>query len=270
MGSDDSRRRTNPAEDRNAGFRRAAGIGVLAVLVLVAGRLLDLHPIALIRAVSGEGYAPTGIAASAAPEPGESGHQAAFVRAVLDETTTVWAAYFQGLGRRYVAPDLVLYTGPVAAACGATRSASGPFYCPRTRRLYVDLAFFHQLATDFGTSGAYGQIYVIAHEVGHHVQNLLGITGPAAGMERQADCFAGLWAARANAGHPVLGVEDALQGLQAAAAVGNDTLQRRDRDTSVPDSFTQVAPAARMRWFRRGFEAGTIESCDTFKPGASS
>ncbi|MDE1923083.1 MAG: neutral zinc metallopeptidase [Gammaproteobacteria bacterium] len=268
MGSDDSRRRKNPAEDRNAGFRRAAAIGVLAAILFVAGRLMDIHPLAVFRAVTGDESGPTGAAASAAPKSGEIDHQTAFVRAVLAETTAVWGAYFQRLGRRYVEPDLVLYSGRVAAACGAAQAAAGPFYCPRTRRLYVDLAFFHQLATDYGAAGAFGQIYVIAHEVGHHVQNLLGITGPAAGMELQADCFAGVWAARANAAHPVLGVGDALQGLQAAAAVGNDTLQRRDRSTAVPDSFTQVAAAARMRWFRRGFDAAAIGACDTFQPGA--
>ena len=271
--------------DRGAGARRAAGIGLLAVLLFAAGRFMGIHPVALFHAVVGDASAPSELSGPAArPTPGADGHQGAFVRAVLAETTAVWGGYFKQLGRVYVEPKLVLYSGRVAPACGFTHPVAGPFYCPRTGQVYIDLAYFHQLATDFGAPGAFGQIYVIAHEVGHHVQNLLGITAAAARaarggvpaaaaherveLELQADCFAGVWAARANAAHRILGVEDAQQGLEAAAAVANDTLQRRDRQTFVPDSLTHGAPAARMRWFRRGFDAGRIDSCNTFTPGA--
>lgn len=285
MGSNDSRRSRNLGDDRSAGVRRAAGIGILAVVLVAAGRFMGIHPVALFHALADDASVPSSpVGPAAVPTPESGSHQAEFARAVLGETTAVWAAYFKQLGRVYVAPQLVLYRGAAPTACGFGRPAAGPFYCARTREVYIDLAFFHQLATDFGAPGAFGQIYVIAHEVGHHVQNLLGITAAAARasqgvapaaaahvgveLELQADCFAGVWAARANAAHRILGVDDAQTGLQAAAAVGNDTLQRRDRRTFVPDSLTHDAPAARMRWFRRGFDAGSIDSCDTFTPGA--
>ena len=208
-----------------------------------------------------------------------------FVRAVLGETEDVWGAYFSNLGKTYVRPKLVLFSGQVSSACGFASAASGPFYCPGDQRVYLDLSFFRQLATQFAAPGDFARAYVIAHEVGHHVQNLLGITDTAAQAEEragrvganrvsvkielQADCFAGVWAARANAARKILEPGDLEQGLTAASSVGDDTLQKREQGTVVPDSFTHGTSAQRVGWFRRGFNSGNIDNCDTFGAGAS-
>jgi len=172
----------------------------------------------------------------------------------------------------------------VASACGFASAASGPFYCSDDRKVYIDLSFYRQLATEFGAPGDFARAYVIAHEVGHHVQNLLGITDTAAQAEEragrvaanrvsvkielQADCFAGVWAAQANKARKILEPGDLEQGLKAASSVGDDTLQRREQGTVVPDSFTHGTSAQRVGWFRRGFESGKIDNCDTFNAGA--
>jgi predicted metalloprotease len=184
-----------------------------------------------------------------------------------------------------VPPKLVLFSRSVDSACGFASSASGPFYCPGDQKVYIDLTFYRQLATQFGAPGDFARAYVIAHEVGHHVQNLLGITDRAAQAERQAgrigankvsvlvelqaDCFAGVWAEQANQARKILEPGDLEQGLQAASSVGDDTLQRREQGTVVPDSFTHGTSAQRVRWFRRGFESGKIDNCDTFGAGAA-
>jgi hypothetical protein len=207
------------------------------------------------------------------------------VRAILGETEDVWGAYFQQSGRTYERPTLVLFSGQVESACGFASAAAGPFYCPGDRKVYIDLAFYRQLATDFGAPGDFARAYVIAHEVGHHVQNLLGITAKAAQAEErsdrvganrvsvevelQADCFAGVWAAQANDARKILQPGDLEQGLRAASAVGDDTLQRRTQGTVVPDSFTHGTSAQRVGWFRRGFDSGKIDNCDTFGAGAA-
>ena len=188
-------------------------------------------------------------------------------------------------GKVYTRPKLVLFSGQVQSACGFASSASGPFYCPGDQKVYIDLTFYRQLATEFGAPGDFARAYVIAHEVGHHVQNLLGITDSAAQAERragrvganqvsvqielQADCFAGVWAEQANAARKILEPGDLEEGLKAASSVGDDTLQRRTQGTVVPDSFTHGTSAQRVRWFRRGFESGKIDSCDTFSAGGS-
>jgi predicted metalloprotease len=222
-----------------------------------------------------------------APTPAASANdpQVDFVRAILGETEDVWGAYFKNMGRTYVRPKLVLFSGQVASACGFASSASGPFYCPGDQKVYIDLSFYRQLATEFGAPGDFARAYVIAHEVGHHVQNLLGITDKAdqaeqaAGriganrvsvrMELQADCFAGVWAAQANNARKILEPGDLEQGLKAASSVGDDTLQKREQGTVVPDSFTHGTSAQRVGWFRRGFDSGKIDNCDTFGAGAS-
>jgi hypothetical protein len=179
----------------------------------------------------------------------------------------------------------VLFSGQVESACGLASSAAGPFYCPGDQKVYIDLSFFRQLATEFGAPGDFARAYVIAHEVGHHVQNLLGITGSAEQAERragkvganevsvlvelQADCFAGVWAAQANQARKILEPGDLQQGLAAASSVGDDTLQKRMQGTVVPDSFTHGTSAQRVRWFRRGYDSGKVDNCDTFSAGAS-
>ena len=187
------------------------------------------------------------------------------------------------MGRPIRVPKLVLFSGQVSSACGLASSAAGPFYCPGDQKVYIDLAFYRQLATEFGAPGDFARAYVIAHEVGHHVQNLLGITDKAeqaeqragrAGanhvsvmVELQADCFAGVWAAQANSARKILEPGDLEQGLSAASSVGDDTLQKREQGTVVPDSFTHGTSAQRVRWFRRGFDSGKIDNCDTFSAG---
>lgn len=207
-----------------------------------------------------------------------------FVRAVLGETEDVWSTYFQKNGKTYSAPKLFLFSGQVSSACGMASAAAGPFYCPGDQKVYIDLSFYQQLASKFGAPGDFARAYVIAHEVGHHLQNLIGVTDQtqraqqtmgkseanhvSVQVELQADCFAGVWAAQANAARRILEPGDLEQGLQAASSVGDDTLQKRTQGMVVPDSFTHGSSAQRVRWFKRGFESGKIGACDTFNARA--
>jgi predicted metalloprotease len=260
MKLDDSRRSDNVEDERGSGIGRGAGIGIGTIVIVVVGYFLGVSPSTLLsllnggdpQAVTQTGPAESGTAAANDP-------QVDFVRAVLGETEDVWGAYFSNLGKTYVRPKLVLFSGQVSSACGFASAASGPFYCPGDQRVYLDLSFFRQLATQFAAPGDFARAYVIAHEVGHHVQNLLGITDTAAQAEEragrvganrvsvkielQADCFAGVWAARANAARRILEPGDLEQGLNAASSVGDDTLQKREQGTVVPDSFTHGTSA---------------------------
>jgi uncharacterized protein len=286
MKLDDSRRSDNVEDERGSGIGRGAGIGIGTIVIVVIGYFMGVSPSTLLsllnggdpQAVTQTGPAESGTAAANDP-------QVDFVRAVLGETEDVWGAYFSNLGKTYVRPKLVLFSGQVSSACGFASAASGPFYCPGDQRVYLDLSFFRQLATQFAAPGDFARAYVIAHEVGHHVQNLLGITDTAAQAEEragrvganrvsvkielQADCFAGVWAAQANAARKILEPGDLEQGLNAASSVGDDTLQKREQGTVVPDSFTHGSSAQRVGWFRRGFNSGNIDNCDTFSAGAS-
>jgi predicted metalloprotease len=282
MKLDDSRRSDNVEDDRGAGFgRRSAGIGIGTLVIVVIGYFMGVSPSTLLSLLNGgdpqavDAPSPQQPAGQAANDP-----QVDFVRAILGETEDVWGAYFQNLGKTYVRPKLVLFSGQVSSACGFASAAAGPFYCPGDQKVYIDLSFYRQLATEFGAPGDFARAYVIAHEVGHHVQNLLGITGKADQAERragrsaanhvsvmielQADCFAGVWAAQANAARKILQPGDLDQGLQAASSVGDDTLQKREQGTVVPDSFTHGTSAQRVGWFRRGYDSGKIDNCDTF------
>jgi predicted metalloprotease len=286
MKLDDSRRSDNVEDARGSGLGRGAGIGVGTIVIVVIGYFMGVSPSTLLSLLTGgdpqavTAPAPGDPAAGAANDP-----QVDFVRAILGETEDVWGAYFGSLGRAYVRPKLVLFSRQVASACGFASSAAGPFYCPGDRKVYIDLSFYRQLATEFGAPGDFARAYVIAHEVGHHVQNLLGITDKAdqaeqhAGrtganrvsvqMELQADCFAGVWAAQANKARKILEPGDLEQGLKAASSVGDDTLQKREQGTVVPDSFTHGTSAQRVGWFRRGFDSGKIDNCNTFGEGRS-
>jgi predicted metalloprotease len=285
MKLDDSRRSDNVEDDRGGGGGGIRGLHLGlggTVVVLVIGYFMGVSPSTLLSLVSGgDGSQAT------APTPAASANdpQVDFVRAILGETEDVWGVYFKNMDKTYVRPKLVLFSGQVASACGFASSASGPFYCPGDQKVYIDLSFYRQLATEFGAPGDFARAYVIAHEVGHHVQNLLGITDKAdqaeqaAGriganrvsvrMELQADCFAGVWAAQANNARKILEPGDLEQGLKAASSVGDDTLQKREQGTVVPDSFTHGTSAQRVGWFRRGFDSGKIDNCDTFGAGAS-
>ncbi|MGA8705643.1 MAG: neutral zinc metallopeptidase [Steroidobacteraceae bacterium] len=292
MRLDDSRRSDNVEDERGAGGGSGGGYGLHlgiggTLVVLIVGYFLGFSPQQLLGVLNGgSGPAPV-----SAPAPGQPpGAQAAdpqvdFVRAILGETEDVWSAWFQQHGRTYTRPKLILFSGSIDSACGFASAAAGPFYCPGDQHVYLDLAFFRQLSSQFGAPGDFARAYVIAHEVGHHVQDLLGITSQASSTEHrsdrvaanhvsvevelQADCYAGVWAAQANQARHILEPGDLEQGLRAASSVGDDTLQKRMQGTVVPDSFTHGTSAQRVRWFRRGYDSGKVENCDTFGAGSS-
>jgi predicted metalloprotease len=276
---------SNVEDRRGEGARfgrgaRAGGIGGLGlVIVIVVALATGVDPLALLGVVES---VQTGQQAPApkAPRAGALEGPARFASVVLADTEDSWSAIFSAAGRRYEPPRLVLYDGATPSACGTGSAAMGPFYCPLDRKVYLDLAFFRELDDRFGAPGDFAQAYVIAHEVGHHVQNLLGISGKVqnlrarAGeresnalsvrMELQADCLAGVWAQHANRARKLLEPGDLEEGLRAAAAVGDDTIQRRTQGHVVPESWTHGSAAQRVRWFRRGLERGRVDACDTF------
>jgi uncharacterized protein len=280
MRLDDSRRSDNVEDGRGSGFgRRGAGIGIGTIVIVIIGYFMGVNPATLLSLLN-SGPEPATAPVEAPTQTEANDPQLDFVRAILGETEDVWSAYFKNAGKVYTPPKLHLFTGGVDSACGSASAAAGPFYCPEDQKVYIDLAFFRQLASEFGAPGEFARAYVIAHEVGHHVQNLLGITDKAAraeqavgrvganqvsvAVELQADCFAGVWAAQSNRARKILEPGDLEQGLQAASSVGDDTLQRRTQGMVVPDSFTHGTSAQRVRWFRRGFDSGSTDNCDTF------
>jgi uncharacterized protein len=223
---------------------------------------------------------------SAVPVPGNPSGEAAsdagkeFVARVLGSTGRIWDQIFTQMGQTYQKPKLVLFDGFVQSACGMAQSAMGPFYCPGDQKVYIDLSFYQDMKNKLGAPGDFAQAYVIAHEVGHHVQNLLGIAGKVTAkrmrvseeegnalsvrMELQADCFAGIWAQEANASARILEEGDIEEGLNAAAAIGDDRLQKRSQGYVVPESFTHGTSAQRVGWFKRGLQATSLRDCDTF------
>jgi len=263
--------------------RRGIGVGTI-VIALVAGWVFGINPLTVLGMLSGGDPGPTSSAPAAQPagprEPAAD-PATAFARTVLADTEDVWAAVFKQAGGSYDQPTLVLFRGRTSTACGLGESASGPFYCPGDRKVYVDLAFFDTLRTRLGAPGDFAQAYVIAHEVGHHVQNLLGVTGkvdamrgkvPQAQMnamsvrvELQADCLAGVWAHHSQQGKGWLEKGDIEEAMNAAAQIGDDTLQRKSQGTVVPESFTHGSSQQRMTWFRRGLDGGAVKSCNTFE-----
>jgi predicted metalloprotease len=288
MKLDDSRRSDNVEEDRGGGGGiRGIHLGIGGTLVLlVVGYFMGISPSTMLSLLNGDGQQASAPAPAPATANGTQDPQVDFVRAVLGETEDVWGAYFTQMGKTYVPPKLVLFSYSVESACGNASSAAGPFYCPGDRKVYLDLSFFNQLSTQFGAPGDFARAYVIAHEVGHHVQNLLGITDKASAAEQQAggkvgankvsvrvelqaDCFAGVWAEQANQARHIMEPGDLEAGLTAASSVGDDTLQKEHQGMVVPDSFTHGTSAQRVKWFKRGFESGKIDACDTFGAGAS-
>ncbi|HUP50406.1 MAG TPA: neutral zinc metallopeptidase [Thermoanaerobaculia bacterium] len=250
-----------------------AGGGIGAVVIALLVMFLGGDP----REVIQSGPAPTEQAGPGQSDDAES----EFVRGVLYETEQTWQAIFRDqLGRSYQEPALVLYTGSTQSACGLGQAAAGPFYCPLDQQVYIDLSFYRELRERFGAPGDAAQAYVIAHEVGHHVQTLLGISeevmsrrrrlGPEEGnelsvrQELQADCFAGVWAREADAARQILEPGDVEEALTAASAIGDDRMQRKAQGYVVPETFTHGTSAQRQRWFRRGLDSGQVTSCDTF------
>ncbi|RLQ23043.1 hypothetical protein DWB85_03435 [Seongchinamella sediminis] len=244
------------------------------VLLIFGGKLLGVDVLGLFLGAPGGGE----------PQPAsfsaEEQRLAGFVSVVLADTEDTWHAIFRQQGQVYREPTLVLFSGRVNSACGMASSAVGPFYCPADQQLYIDLAFFRDLGQRHGAPGDFAQAYVVAHEVGHHVQTLLGISRQVrragAGrsqaevnalsvrQELQADCFAGLWGHAANVDRKLLDPGDLEEALTAASAIGDDRLQREAGRQVVPDSFTHGSSAQRVRWFRVGFEGGSLADCDTF------
>lgn len=278
-------RQSANVEDRRGqrsglGGRGKIGIGTI-VLALVA-MYFGIDPSVVLNTA---GVSPPAIQAPGAESGSPAENELArFSSMVLADTEDTWKAIFRAGGQQYREPVLVLYTGATRSACGVGQAQMGPFYCPADEKLYLDLSFFDELHHRFRAPGDFAQAYVIAHEVGHHVQNLLGISSKvqqqrqrvseAAGnqlsvrLELQADCLAGVWANHANRSRQILESGDIEEGLAAASAIGDDRIQKQTQGYAVPDSFTHGSAAQRVRWFRAGLESGDLRGCDTFSASA--
>jgi len=258
---------------------RSIGLGSVAI-ALVAGWVFGVNPLTVLSLLSGGGAVPTQQQAPAGKPPAED-KMAHFVSVVLADTEDVWRARFKQMGGTYREPKLRLFRGSEPTACGRGQAAMGPFYCPGDQKVYIDLSFYETMRTRLGAPGDFAQAYVIAHEVGHHVQNLMGISGKVDAMrgrvsevqqnalsvrlELQADCFAGIWAHDAQQARQVLEQGDIEEALNAATQIGDDTLQRKSQGTVVPETFTHGTSAQRVAWFKRGFQNGSVEQCNTFE-----
>ncbi|KQZ54593.1 flagellar biosynthesis protein FlgM [Rhizobium sp. Root149] len=292
------RRQSDNIEDRRAdggggfrsgpGFRipiggggRGGGIGIGGLIfIVIVCFILGINPLTLLSGgdIDLGGGSSGQQQVQRAPQNDE---MKAFVSTVLAETEDTWTQIFQQRGGQYEEPKLVLFSGRVDSACGLASSASGPFYCPGDRKVYLDTAFFQQLSGQFGASGDFAEAYVIAHEVGHHVQNLIGVLPKfnqmrksmseadanrmSVRVELQADCFAGVWGKYTDQ-KGILETGDLEEALNAAQKIGDDTLQRRSQGYVVPDSFNHGTSAQRVKWFRKGFTSGNMQACDTFTP----
>lgn len=267
------------------GFRGVhLGIGGTILALLIALVVPQTRPLIFGLLFNGGGQ-PGALAPAARPTPGHPARladpQQQFVAHVLGSTEDVWGSYFQSIGQTYEQPKLLLFHGATNSGCGAAQASMGPFYCPSDHRVYLDLDFFQEMDTQLHARGDFARAYVIAHEVGHHVQNLLGTMrkeqalrargvpmdgadGLSVKVELQADCYAGVWANRSQQQLQWLQAGDVEAALNAASQVGDDTLQKSARGYAVPDSFTHGTSAQRMRWFKAGFDSGDIAHCDTF------
>ena len=263
-------------QDRR-GMGVGGGLGIGGVIIAIVAAFLGLDPTAVLNTVNE--VSPSAQSEKAAPKGAPADEMGQFVSKVLGSTEDVWKQMFRAQGKQYREPTLVLFTGGVRSACGMGQSAMGPFYCPNDEKLYIDLQFYSDLKTRFRAPGDFAQAYVIAHEVGHHVQNQLGIMQKmqamqgrvskgefnqmSVRMELQADCFAGVWAHHAGNAN-LLESGDVEEGLNAASAIGDDRLQQQTQGRVVPESFTHGSSAQRVRWFKRGMETGRMNDCDTF------
>ncbi|MBL8416964.1 MAG: zinc metallopeptidase [Dechloromonas sp.] len=290
MRMDDERESDNIEDRRGGGFGGGGGlrlgggrlgIGTI-VIALVASYFLGINPLTVLSMLGGGGGMPA-VEQSAPPahKPPPSDETARFVSKVLASTEDTWNEVFRASGRQYEEPKLVLFSGMTPTACGTGQAAMGPFYCPGDQKVYIDLTFFRELKDRFHAPGEFAQAYVVAHEVGHHVQNLLGISdqvqaarqraGKAEAnalsvrLELQADCLAGVWGKRTDAMKNILEPGDLEAALAAATAIGDDRLQQQAQGRIVPESFTHGSSEQRVRWFKRGFETGDINQCNTFK-----
>ena len=258
---------------------RSVGIGTVAV-ALVAGWIFGINPLTMLGLLSGGGGEQAQVQQGPAPKPPANDREAAFVSTVLKNTEVVWSDIFRRNGGTYQAPRLVLFRGMTPTACGTGEAAMGPFYCPGDKKVYIDLGFYDTLKNQLGAPGEFAQAYVIAHEVGHHVQDELGITAKvdaargrmsqtqnnamSVRVELQADCFAGVWAHHSQQSKQWLDPGDIEAAMNAARKIGDDALQRSAGRAVVPDSFTHGSSAQRQRWFGNGYQSGDVKSCDTF------
>ena len=260
---------------------RSIGIGAI-VVALVGGWMFGINPLTILSLLSGGGSPPAQVQQQQTPahRPPADDRMAAFVSTVLADTEDVWKDVFAQAGSTYQNPRLVLYRGATRTACGQGQAAMGPFYCTGDQKVYIDLGFYETLKNRLGAPGDFAQAYVIAHEIGHHVQNLLGISAKVDQMrgrvsraeynvlsvklELQADCFAGVWANHAQSARQILEQGDVEEAMNAAAKIGDDALQRSSGGAVVPESFTHGTSAQRQRWFDAGLKSGGTKSCDTF------
>ena len=279
-------RESDNVEDRRGagggmgfGGGRSAGLGTV-VIALVVSYFLGVSPTTVLNVLTG-GTDIAQVQDTPAQRPPAADQMAKFVSTVLADTEDTWTELFRAQGGSYVKPKLVLFSGRTPTACGTGQSASGPFYCPGDQKIYIDLSFYRLMQQRFQVSGEFAQAYVIAHEVGHHVQHLMGITDKvhnarrrlsqaranamSVRLELQADCFAGVWAHHADRARSILESGDVEAALNAASAIGDDALQRQSQGEVIPDSFTHGTSAQRVRWFNRGIQSGQISTCNTFE-----
>ena len=273
----------NVEDRRGQGGRRLGGggkIGIGTIVLALIAMYFGIDPSVVLN--TSEMVAPPAIESTQSGQPRSPAEDemARFVSMVLADTEDTWGPIFKAGGAQYREPGMVLYTGATRSGCGVGQAEMGPFYCPADGKVYLDLAFFDELGQRFGAQGDFAQAYVIAHEVGHHVQNLLGISDKvqqarqrvsereanllSVRLELQADCLSGVWANHAHRSRQVLEAGDVEEGLAAASAVGDDRMQKQARGFAVPDSFTHGSAAQRVRWFRQGLESGELRACDTF------
>ncbi|HEY5808796.1 MAG TPA: neutral zinc metallopeptidase [Povalibacter sp.] len=271
----DQRESSNVEDRRGVRFGRAGGIGLGTIVLALVAMYFGQDPSVVLQ----QGMQDQPVQQENVPyqESAEEAEARVLVSKVLADTEDAWGAIFGAAGRTYEQPKLVLFSEGVQTGCGFAQSAAGPFYCPADRQVYIDLTFYQELRSRFGAPGDFAQAYVIAHEVGHHVQTLLGISernmaarqgasesqanALSVRQELQADCFAGIWAHNANESRQVLESGDVEEGLNAASAIGDDRLTK---GRAPPESFTHGTSAQRVRWFKRGLESGSLEQCDTF------
>ena len=286
MRLDDERESSNVEDRRGEGggfsIGGGRGIGIGTIVVALVAMYFGVDPSVVLNMGQGvqQHAPPTEAKAIPADDP-----MAKFVAKVLASTEDTWGKIFAETGQQYQAPKLVLFSGQIGTACGSGQAAMGPFYCPNDTKVYIDLDFYQEMKNRFHAPGDFAQAYVIAHEVGHHVQNLLGISGKvqqarqnarseaqsnqySVRLELQADCFAGVWANHADGENRILEAGDVDEAMTAAAAIGDDALQKQAQGYAVPDSFTHGTSEQRKHWFNQGLNTGSLKQCDTFKTGS--
>jgi uncharacterized protein len=277
----DDEQESQNVEDRRGsrGTRVAVGGGLGSIALVLIAMFFGVDPSVILQG-GGDSQSSVNEPTAQTQPAGVRDEGRDFVSRVLGSTERVWGNIFHGAGRQYSEPKLVLFSDQVQSACGFASAAAGPFYCGNDQKVYIDLAFYRELRERFKAPGDFAQAYVIAHEVGHHVQNLLGIMAKVQGrqqhaserdanalsvrLELQADCLAGIWASLANRDRKILEQGDVEEGLNAAAQIGDDTLQKRSQGYVVPEGFTHGSSEQRVRWFRKGLETGDLKQCDTF------